>query len=86
VLPYYPLVTAARVILYERADCHLCDEARVLLDEMLGPDRYERVDIDGSDDLVVRYGFRVPVIAVDGADKLEAPISGPDLRALLRNA
>ena len=77
---------SARVVLYERAECHLCEEARVLLDEMIGPDRYERVDIDLSDDLVVRYGFRVPVIAVDGVDRLEAPITGPDLRALLRDA
>jgi len=75
-----------RVVLYERADCHLCDETRVLLDEMIGPDRYERVDIDLSDDLVVRYGFRVPVVAVDGVDRLEAPITGPDLRALFRDA
>ena len=75
-----------RVVLYERAECHLCEETRVLLDEMIGPDRYERVDIDTSDDLVVRYGFRVPVITVDGVDRLEAPITGPDLRALLRDA
>jgi hypothetical protein len=73
----------ARVVLYERAGCHLCDEARVLLDEMIGPDRYDRVDIELSDDLVVRYGFRVPVIAVDGVDRLEAPISAPDLREAL---
>jgi hypothetical protein len=73
-----------RLVLYERRDCHLCDEARVLMDEMIGPDRYERVDIDGSDELVLRYGFRVPVIAMDGADRLEAPITGPDLRALAR--
>jgi hypothetical protein len=79
-------MTAARIVLFERADCHLCDEARVVLDEMLGPDRYERVDIDRSDELVLRYGFRVPVIAVDGTDRLEAPITGPDLRALLRDA
>ena len=76
----------ARVVLYERAECHLCEETRVLLDEMIGPDRYERVDIDLSDDLVVRYGFRVPVIAVDGVDRLEAPITAPDLRALLRDS
>jgi hypothetical protein len=75
-----------RVVLYERAECHLCEETRVLLDEMIGADRYERVDIDTSDDLVVRYGFRVPVVAVDGVDRLEAPITGPDLRALLRDA
>jgi hypothetical protein len=74
----------ARLVLYERERCHLCDEARVLLDEMIGPDRYERVDIDASDDLVVRYGFRVPVLAVDGVDRLEAPITAPDLRSILQ--
>ncbi|HET7520145.1 MAG TPA: glutaredoxin family protein [Candidatus Limnocylindria bacterium] len=71
-----------RLVLYERQDCHLCEEARVLLDEMVGPDRYERIDVDTSDDLVVRYGFRVPVVALDGVDRLEAPITGPDVRAL----
>jgi hypothetical protein len=75
----------ARVVLYERAGCHLCDEARVLLDEIIGPGRYDRVDIELSDDHVVRYGFRVPVVAVDGVDRLEAPITAPDLRAVLEN-
>ena len=69
--------------LYERDGCHLCDEARVLLDEMLGGGRYARVDIETDDDLVVRYGFRIPVIGLDGVDRLEAPITAPDLRALL---
>jgi hypothetical protein len=73
-----------RVVLFERAGCHLCDEARILLDEMIGPDRYDRVDIDVSDELIVRYGFRVPVLAVDGVDRLEAPITVPDLRAILQ--
>jgi len=72
-----------RVTLYERDGCHLCDEARVLLDEMLGSDRYARVNIEADDDLVVRYGFRIPVIALDGVDRLEAPITAPDLRALI---
>jgi hypothetical protein len=73
---------ARRVVLYERDGCHLCDEAGVLLDEMLGPDRYERVNVDTDDDLVLRYGFRVPVLAVDGQDRLEAPMTAPDVRAL----
>jgi hypothetical protein len=71
------------VTLYERDGCHLCDEARVLLDEMLSPDGYARVNIEADDALVLRYGFRIPVIAVDGVDRLEAPITGGDLRALL---
>jgi len=73
-----------RVVLYERAECHLCDETRQLLDALIGPDRYDRVDIDASDDLVVRYGFRVPVLAVDDVDRLEAPISEPDVQDLVR--
>ncbi len=73
----------ARVTLYERRDCHLCEEARHVMDALIGPDRYERVDIDASDDLVVRYGFRVPVVAVDGVDRLEAPMTADELTALL---
>ena len=72
-----------RLTLYERAECHLCEEARLALDALIGPDRYERVDIDASDELVVRYGFRVPVLAVDGVDRLDAPITEPDLREVL---
>ncbi len=72
-----------RVVLYERAECHLCEEARTVMDETIGPDRYERVDIDADDDLVLRYGFRVPVVAIDGVDRLEAPMTVPDLRDLL---
>jgi hypothetical protein len=54
-----------------------------MLDELIGFDGYTRVDIDADDELVVRYGFRVPVIALDGVDRLEAPITGPELRALV---
>ena len=71
------------VVLYERAGCHLCDEVRVLLDGMLGEGGYQRVDIDTDDALIVRYGFRVPVVSVDGADRLEAPMTESDVRALL---
>ncbi|HEY8177625.1 MAG TPA: glutaredoxin family protein [Candidatus Limnocylindria bacterium] len=72
-----------RLVLYERVECHLCEDARLVLDALIGPDRYDRVDIDASDELVVRYGFRVPVLAVDGVDRLEAPITEPDLREVV---
>ena len=77
------MLKPARPVLYEREGCHLCEEARVLLDEMLGPNGYTRVDIDADDDLVLRYGFRIPVVALDGVDRLEGPITAPDLRVLL---
>jgi hypothetical protein len=41
------------------------------------------VDIDTSDELVLRYGFRVPVVAVDGVDRLEAPMTSREVSALV---
>lgn len=72
-------------MLYARPGCHLCEEVGVSLDEMLGPGRYDTIDIETDDDLLLRYGHRIPVVAVDGVDRLEAPIDGPDLRALVRS-
>jgi len=71
-----------RLILYERSGCHLCEDAAALLDATLGPGSYERVDIDADDDLVLRYGFRVPVVSLDGRDLLDAPIDPAALRRL----
>lgn len=72
-----------RLTLYERTGCHLCDEVRAMLDAELGADRYVRIDIDTSDELVLRYGFRVPVVSVDGVDRLEAPMTEADVRSLV---
>jgi hypothetical protein len=74
---------ARRVVLYERAGCHLCEEVRVMLDAVLGHRGYERIDIDTDDELVLRYGFRVPVVSLDEVDRLEAPMSEAELRSLL---
>ena len=74
-----------RVVLYARPGCHLCEEVGVSLDEMLGPEGYATVDIATDDDLLLRYGHRIPVVALDGVDRLEAPIDDPDLRALIRS-
>jgi hypothetical protein len=54
------------------------------MDEMVGPAGYGRVDVDTDDELVVRYGFRVPVISLDGIDRLEAPMSATDVQSLIR--
>ena len=72
-----------RLVLYSKAGCHLCEDAAVLLDEMVGRDGYRTVDIGSDDELLVRYGHRIPVVALDGVDRLEVPITAPDLRDLV---
>lgn len=73
----------SRPTLYVRQGCHLCEDASVLLDDMLGSDGWDAVDIETDDDLLVRYSHRIPVLAVDGADRLELIITRPDLEAVL---
>lgn len=72
-----------RPTLYVRAGCHLCEDAGVLLDEMIGADAWDAVDIETDDDLLVRYAHRIPVLAVDGAERAELIITRPDLEEIL---
>jgi glutaredoxin len=47
-----------------RPGCHLCDDAREVLDEItedIGL-QVKEVDIDGDDELVKLWGLRVPVV------------------------
>ncbi len=72
-----------RPVLYVRIGCHLCEDASVLLDAMLGSGAWDAVDIEADDDLLVRYAHRIPVLAVDGVDRLELIITRPDLEAVM---
>ena len=74
---------ASVLVLYIGPNCHLCADAAILLDELIGADGYRVVDIFADVDLLPHYAGRVPVVAVDGVDRLEAPITGPDLLDLM---
>jgi hypothetical protein len=72
-----------RPTLYVREGCHLCDDAGVLLDEMLGTDGWDAVDITTDDDLLVRFAHRIPVLLVDGRERAELIITRPDVEDAL---
>jgi glutaredoxin len=77
---------SARVLLYTRPQCHLCDEARavvVRVCEELG-EGYDEVDISGDDELVRRYGEEIPVTFVDGEQHDFFRVSADRLRRALR--
>lgn len=61
-------MTTARVTLYTRPGCHLCDDARVVVDRVCADlgESWDEVDITASDDLEDRFGEEVPVTFVDG--------------------
>ena len=60
---------SARVILYTRKGCHLCDEAKSVLDRASWRVDFALtvVDIDTDPDLRQQYNDEVPVITINGA-------------------
>jgi len=72
-----------RPTLYVREGCHLCEDAAVLLDDMLGTDGWNAIDIASDDDLLVRYAHRIPVLVVDGKELAELVITRPDVEDAL---
>jgi glutaredoxin len=58
------------VTLYSRPGCHLCDEAREVLERVRAraPFTLQEVDIETDDALHARYLERIPVVALDGEE------------------
>jgi glutaredoxin len=70
-----------RITLYGRDGCHLCDDARAVLDRVGEP--YDLVDIESDDRLLARYLERIPVVAVDGEECFDFVVDEDALRRAL---
>jgi glutaredoxin len=69
------------VVLYTRPGCHLCDDARAMLERAratLAFDLLER-DIEDDEALLRRYLERIPVIEIDGEEAFELLIDETEL-------
>jgi hypothetical protein len=73
------------VTLYGRLGCHLCDDARAVLERVRAthPFRLEEVDIESDDALFKRFLERIPVIAVDGEERFELFVDDEALKRTL---
>ena len=72
----------ARLVLYGRPGCHLCDDAREVLLRVGEP--FEERDIEADDELLKRYLERIPVVTVDGEEAFDLFVREDTLRALLQ--
>jgi glutaredoxin len=73
------------VTLYGRPGCHLCDDAREILERVRAETPFElhTIDIETDDALLRAYLERIPVIAVDGEEVYDFHVDEADLRARL---
>jgi glutaredoxin len=69
------------LVLYGKPGCHLCDDARVVLERIGAP--FAEVDITSDDALHAAYLERIPVVLLDGVERFELFVDEAALRRLL---
>jgi glutaredoxin len=70
-------------VVYTRQGCHLCEDARAML--QAEGFRVREVDVDGDPALRERHGECVPVVEIDGKVRFRGRVNRVLLRRLLRN-
>jgi glutaredoxin len=63
----------ARVTLYGKPGCHLCDDAREVVERVRAHHPFElrEVDVSLDPELYREYGERIPVLELDGEELFE---------------
>ena len=76
----------ARVIIYSRPGCHLCDEAKASMLSAGCDDDFtlEEINIDEDPELKERYQFDIPVIMIDGAKAFKHRVEPKEFKRRLR--
>ncbi len=75
------------VVLYGKAGCHLCDEAREVVAAVREqhPFELEEVDVSTDPELHNVYGERIPVLALDGDELFEFHVDAEELARRLQS-
>ena len=75
----------ARVTLYAKPGCHLCDDARAVIERVCSElgESYAEISILDDPELLRRYGEEIPVTLVDGAQHDYWRVDEARLRAAL---
>lgn len=72
------------VTLYTRHGCHLCEDARAMLEQQgLRP---RLIDIDADPALREQYNECVPVVVIDGRERFRGSVNEVLLKRLIRSA
>ena len=79
------MTASPTVVLYGKADCHLCDDARAVLERVRADVPFDLVerDIERDDALHRRYLERIPVVEVAGEEAFEFFVEEAELRRRL---
>lgn len=73
---------------YTKAGCHLCEDAREMLEEIAEETEYMLTEIDIRSDMAVFevYRYRIPVVIINQEILVEGKIDAAELAQAFRQA
>jgi glutaredoxin len=74
------------VVVYTRQGCGLCRRAEELVAREARRAEVRHVDVDTDEELIRRYGVRVPVVTVDEVEVAELEVAAGTIRRAVRAA
>lgn len=80
-----PTPAKARVIVYSRPGCHLCDEAKQAIANAGCQNEYTLEDINIESDrlLLSRYQYDIPVVTINGVEAFRHRLTAVEFRKRL---
>ena len=77
----------ARVIVYSRPGCHLCDEAKAAIENSNCSEHYtlEEVNIESDEELLKKYKYDIPVVTIDGEEAFRHRVDPHEFIRLIRS-
>jgi len=85
---YKTLKPVPRVVIYSRPGCHLCEEAKKVIEASGYPDEYtlEEINIESDGELLRRYRYDIPVIMINGEEAFRHRLTADEFRRKLKQA
>ena len=75
----------ARIIMYSKPGCHLCEEMKAEMAKASCPDLYEleEINIETDDALLARYRHDIPVLIINGTETFRHRLTRESFQAYL---
>jgi glutaredoxin len=73
------------VIVYSRPGCHLCEDAKLAIQNAGVSDRFtlEEVNIESDRELLRKYQYDIPVVTIDGCEVFRHRVNTDIFRTLV---
>lgn len=83
-----PTGPVARVVIYSRPGCHLCEKAKKIIEASGCREEYtlEEINIESDPELLRRYRYDIPVITINGEEAFKHKVTADEFLHKMKEA